>query len=123
MISSKWFFSVSEEKLDISRHLRQEKCSLFLDFYSSMTIWPFIASTTNLEAPRSHNVKNVQIRSFFWSVFSRISTEYGEILRISPYSVRMPENTNQKKLRIWTLYKEGQPQVCYNLFEGWLVLC
>ena len=26
---------------------------------------------------------------FFWSVFSRIRTEYGEILRISPYSVRM----------------------------------
>ena len=33
---------------------------------------------------------------FFWSVFSRIRTEYGEILRISPYSVRMRENTDQK---------------------------
>ena len=31
----------------------------------------------------------------FWSVFSRIRTEYGEILRISPYSVRMRENTDQ----------------------------
>ena len=29
-----------------------------------------------------HCVKSVQIRSFFWSVFSRIRTEYGEILRI-----------------------------------------
>ena len=29
-----------------------------------------------------HYVKSVQIRSFFWSVFSRIHTEYGEILRI-----------------------------------------
>ena len=29
-------------------------------------------------------------------------TEYGEILRISLYSVRMRENTDQKKLRIWT---------------------
>ena len=28
--------------------------------------------------------------------FSRIRTEYGEILRISPYSVRMRENTDQK---------------------------
>ena len=26
-----------------------------------------------------HCVKSVQIRSFFWSVFSRIRTEYGEI--------------------------------------------
>ena len=31
----------------------------------------------------------------FWSVFSRIWTEYGEILRISPYSVRMRENMDQ----------------------------
>ena len=35
---------------------------------------------------------------FFSSVFSRIRTEYGEILRIFPYSVRMRENTDQKKL-------------------------
>ena len=31
----------------------------------------------------------------FWSAFSRIRTEYGEILRISPYSVRMRENADQ----------------------------
>ena len=31
----------------------------------------------------------------FWSVFSRKLTEYGEILRVSPYSVRMWENTDQ----------------------------
>ena len=30
---------------------------------------------------------------FFWSVFSRIRTEYGEI-RISPYSVRLRENAD-----------------------------
>ena len=34
---------------------------------------------------------------FFWSVFSLIRIEYGEILRFSgPYSVRMRENTDQK---------------------------
>ena len=32
---------------------------------------------------------------FFWSVFSRIWTEYGEILRTSSYSVQMRENTDQ----------------------------
>ena len=31
----------------------------------------------------------------FWSVFPRIQTEYGEILRISPYSVRMRKNLDQ----------------------------
>ena len=30
-----------------------------------------------------------------WSAFSRIWTEYGEIRSISPYSVRMRENTDQ----------------------------
>ena len=33
---------------------------------------------------------------FLWSVFSRIRTEYGEIRSMSPYSVRMWENTDQK---------------------------
>ena len=33
---------------------------------------------------------------FFWSAFSRIWTEYGEIRSISPYSVRMRENADQK---------------------------
>ena len=32
----------------------------------------------------------------FGSVFSHIRTEYGEIFRTSPYSVRMRENTDQK---------------------------
>ena len=33
---------------------------------------------------------------FFWSIFSCIRTEYGEIRNISPYSVRMRGNTDQK---------------------------
>ena len=51
-------------------------------------------------------MKSVQIRRFFWFVFSRIRTEYGEIWSISPYSVRMREYTDQKKLRIWTLFTQ-----------------
>ena len=45
-------------------------------------------------------------RVFFWSVFSRIRTEYRDFLRISPYLVRMRENTDQKKLHIWTLFTQ-----------------
>ena len=33
---------------------------------------------------------------FFWAVFSRIWSEYEEILHISPHSWRMRENTDQK---------------------------
>ena len=36
-----------------------------------------------------HCVKRVRIRSYSGPQFSRIQTEYGEILPISPYSVRM----------------------------------
>ena len=39
--------------------------------------------------------KKCPYSELFWSVFSRIRTEYGEILRISPYSVQMRENTDQ----------------------------
>ena len=48
---------------------------------------------------------------FFWSVFSCIRTEYGNLLRKTPYSVRIQENTDQKKLRIWTLFTQWA--ACY----------
>ena len=39
--------------------------------------------------------KKCPYSELLWSVFSRIQAEYGEILRISPYSVRMRENVDQ----------------------------
>ena len=39
--------------------------------------------------------KKCPYSKLFWSVFSRIWTEYGEILCISPYSVQMRENADQ----------------------------
>ena len=39
--------------------------------------------------------KKCPYSELLWSVFSRIRTEYGEIIRISLYSVRMRENTDQ----------------------------
>ena len=56
----------------------------------------------------------------FWSVFSRIRTESGEILRISPYSVRMRENTDHKNSDYrhftqwiwWINYKKYWPVSC-----------
>ena len=40
--------------------------------------------------------KKCSYSEFLWSVFSRIRTEYGHLLRQSPFSVQMRENTNQK---------------------------
>ena len=48
-------------------------------------------------------MKSVQMRKFFWSVFSYIWTEYGDLRSKSPYSAQIQENMDQKKLHIWTL--------------------
>ena len=45
-------------------------------------------------------MKSFQIRSFFWSVFSHIRTEYGEILNAGKYG---PEKT----LYLDTFHAEG----------------
>ena len=61
-------------------------------------------------------VKSVQIRSFFWSLFSCIQTEYGDLRGKFKYSVRKQEKTDQKKLRIWTLFtKPLQESSCSHL--------
>ena len=44
----------------------------------------------------------------FWSAFSRIWTEYGEILRISPYSVRMREMRARITPNTDTIYTVSQ---------------
>ena len=53
------------------------------------------------------HVKSVQIRSFFLSIFFCIWAEHGDLLRKSPYSVRIQENTDQKNLRIRTLLEQS----------------
>ena len=55
---------------------------LFDTFFHAFRIWiPLCKKCPYLE--------------LLWSVFSHIRTEYGEILRISPYSIWMRENTDQ----------------------------
>ena len=54
----------------------------------------------------SHYEKSVKIWSFFWSVFSCVRTEFGFLLLKSPYSVRIQENTDQKKVRIGTIFTQ-----------------
>ena len=64
-----------------------------------------------------YHVKSVQIRRFFWFVFSCIRTEYGDLWSKSPYSVRIQESTDQKKLRIWTLFTQCKSSVICILVE------
>ena len=49
-------------------------------------------------------MKSVQMRTFFWSLFSSIRTEYAHLRNTSPFSVQIQENTDHKKLHIRTLF-------------------
>ena len=44
-----------------------------------------------------HRVETYLYSEFFWSAFPRIRTEYRKTQSISPYSVRMRENTKTRK--------------------------
>ena len=57
-----------------------------------------------VDSSKTHYVEKVQIRSFFWSVFPAFGLKIGKIRNISPYSIRIKENTDQKKLCISTLF-------------------
>ena len=57
-----------------------------------------------------HCVKGVQIWSFFWSVFSH---KWTDLLRKSPFSGRIRENTDRKKLRVWTLFTQWKLSLKY----------
>ena len=47
----------------------------------------------------------------FWSEFSRIRTEYGDILLISPYSVQMRENADQNNSEYRHFSRSGRMAV------------
>ena len=54
--------------------------------------------------PYSSLRENSWYLEFFWSVFSRIRSEYREIWSISLYSAQMRENTDQKTPNRDTFY-------------------
>ena len=57
------------------------------------------------------------MRSFFWSVFFCIWTEYWDLLRKSPYSGQIQENTDHKKLRIFALFGQCL-RIQYHYFDS-----
>ena len=56
-----------------------------------------------------------QYSELFWSVFSRIPTEYGEILRVSPYWVRMRENADQNNSEYGYFLRSDNKQGMINI--------
>ena len=64
------------------------------------SLWDIFYYLTNTLREKCH------IKRFFWSAFSRIRIEYRDLRSKCPYSVRIEENTDDKNLRIWTLFTE-----------------
>ena len=60
-----------------------------------------------------HCVKIVQIWNFFWSVFSCIRTEYGDLMRKSPYSVRIQEIQTRKNSVFGHFSRSGCLTECF----------
>ena len=84
-------------------HVNQKKTTKrFEEKFWQKVLKKFTLLTNTAEYYAFHNVKSAQRRSFSWSVFSRIWTEYRHLLCKSPYPGQIRENTDQKNLRICT---------------------
>ena len=65
---------------------------LWIKYVSLMKILTVAQQVNSILSERLALPEKCPYSKLFWSVFSRIRTEYGEIF---PYSVRMGENTDQ----------------------------
>ena len=83
------FMKSSQNIIDINNSVEQTDASILI-----ISWWYNI--NEKVGSQWNHCVKSVQIQSYFWSVFSCIRTEYGDLRSKSPYSVRIRENTDQK---------------------------
>ena len=69
-----------------------------------------------LENPTPTLREKCSYSELFWSTFSRIRTEYEEILRISRYSVQMRENADQNNSEYDTFYAVQNLVIKYKIF-------
>ena len=80
-------------------------------FISYFTKKPLETAHACLIFCNSHCMKSVQIRSFFWSVFSRIRTEYREILRIwtlfrQCFHKIFQNMSGELSLNVWKIFRD-----------------
>ena len=77
-------------------------CLNFFDISTINDVFCMVFRDARIVSPEKYRLrKKCTYSEFFWSVFSRIRIEYGEILRISSYTVWIRENTDQKNSEYW----------------------
>ena len=74
-----------------------------IDLKKSKALLYFFAGSQKI-LPRPSLREKCPDSELFWSAFSRIWTEYGEIRSVSPYSVRMREIADQNTPNTDTFY-------------------
>ena len=130
-ISIKDFFGKCDQirkKLRICSHLLKK--SLMESFIFCAVQWSTASckiqesriKMTSLR--RTHTMREkCSYSEFFWSVFSDNRTEYSKILRISPYSIRMQENKDQKKCKYGHFLHSSKQQTHVFLNETFTCWC
>ena len=86
-----YFISVSNKLILIMQKLKKQYCLVKNHMVRKVSLNVLLDIKVIF-----HCVKSIQIRSYFWSVFSCTGTEYGDLLRKSPNSVQIQENMGQK---------------------------
>ena len=66
-----------------------------------------LAKYNGSNIPSSTLCEKCPYSELFWSTFFRIWTDYGEILRISPYSVRMQEDADHNNSEYGHFLRNG----------------
>ena len=93
----------------IKKHQRPSSISIIKKIVSSADKEAAFSFTCITPDDISKVIKRLTLREnspyseLFWSVFSRIWTEYRQIPRISLYSVQMQENADQNNLTLFTV--------------------
>ena len=71
-----------------------------------------VTLSRNFEVKQSMKYKKCPYLELFWSLFSRIRTEYGEIRSISLYLIRRRENTGQNNSKNGHFSRRGSLITC-----------
>ena len=91
--------------------LTYKMSNLFVDVFVVNCLFPKI--TAARYALQSWIVRiKCPCSEFIWSVFSRIWTKYGEILRISPCSVQMREKIDQRNSK-YRHFSRSETLACF----------